>query len=90
MTSTFTRKYAAHLCTGLLCLTLAGCKPDAAIRKGEVVGAGPKALQYDPAPNAATLGTITGTAQFTGTAPQRIPIDMSQDPDCAFSGQNLS
>ena len=78
-------------CISLLAIFLSGCKPDAAIRKGEVVGAGPKALQFDPAPNAATIGSINGVVTLTGAAPARIPIDMSQDPACSLSGgQNLS
>ena len=82
---------ATAVCSGLFCLLLTGCTPDAAIRKGEVVGAGPKALKFDPAPNAATLGSINGVVQLAGTAPARIPIDMSQDPACSFSsGTNLS
>lgn len=75
----------------LVCLLLTGCKPDAAIRTGAPVGTGPEAYKYDPAPNAASTGTLTGTVRFAGTAPQRVPIDMSQDPGCSLAAQaNLS
>lgn len=75
----------------LLCLLATGCKPDAAVRKGGVVGAGPDATRYDTAPNAALTGKATGTVQFAGPAPQRVAIDMSQDPACSFAKEpNLS
>ena len=75
----------------MLPVLLSGCRPDAAVRKGEVVGAGPQAFKYDPAPNAATLGTVSGIVLFRGTPPPRVPIDMSQDPACAFAASpNLS
>jgi len=67
-------------------LMLTGCKPDAAVQKGAVVGAGPNALKTDPAPDAATLGTVMGTVQFTGAPPARVRIDMSQDPACGLTG----
>ena len=47
--------------------------------------------KYDPAPNAASTGTVTGTVSFAGTPPARVPIDMSQDPACSLANQpNLS
>lgn len=83
--------FAQALLAIALCLALTGCKPDAAVKKGEVVGAGPLALKSDPAPDAATLGSVNGTVQFNGSAPARVVIDMSQDPACALSGgTNLS
>lgn len=72
-------------------LSLTGCKPDAAVRKGEVVDGGTSAVKYDAVPDKSTTGTLTGTALLRGTAPPRIPIDMSQDPACALTGgENLS
>ncbi len=73
----------------VLALSLAGCKPDAAVRRAEVLD--DQGVKFDPAPNAASTGTLTGTVLFSGQAPARIPIDMSQDPACALSGgTNLS
>jgi plastocyanin len=61
-----------------------GCKPSIAIKKGAVVDGGQKT---DSAPlNPATLGTVSGTIHLEGKAPERIKIDMSQDPACAMSG----
>ncbi|WP_419803816.1 carboxypeptidase regulatory-like domain-containing protein [Terriglobus sp.] len=78
------------LSAALLPLLLTGCKTDNAIRKGAVVDHGNE-VKYDPAPNAASTGTVTGTVQFAGTPPARVPIDMSQDPACSLAGQpNLS
>ena len=37
--------------------------------------------------DAATAGTVEGTIQFTGKAPERVAIDMRQDPNCVMSGQ---
>jgi hypothetical protein len=37
--------------------------------------------------DAATAGTIEGTIHFAGQAPQRVKIDVSQDPGCAAAGQ---
>lgn len=75
----------------VLCFSLTGCKPDAAVSKGAPVGTGPVALKYDPAPDAATLGSVSGTVEFAGVAPARVAIDMTQDPACSFSGgTNLS
>lgn len=35
----------------------------------------------------ATAGTIEGVIHFAGPAPQRVKIDVSQDPGCAAAGQ---
>jgi plastocyanin len=68
---------------------LTGCKPDAAVRKGEVIGDGTKPVS-EPL-NPATLGTVSGTIHFDGKAPERIKIDMSQDPACALApGDNYT
>jgi plastocyanin len=37
--------------------------------------------------DAATAGTVEGAIQFTGNAPERVAIDMRQDPNCVVSGQ---
>ncbi len=73
----------------VMVVLMAGCKPDAAVRRAEVLD--DQGVKFDPAPNAASTGTLTGTVLFSGTAPARIPIDMSQDPACSLSGgTNLS
>ncbi len=75
---------------GLLCLAgaMTGCKRDAGARTG---GGGAAAMKFDATPNPASTGTLVGTVMFAGATPERIPIDMSQDPACALSGGvNLS
>ncbi len=40
--------------------------------------------------DANTAGTITGTIHFSGKLPQRIAIDMAQDPVCGAADTNLT
>lgn len=40
--------------------------------------------------DAGTAGSISGTVHFTGKAPQRIQIDMAQDPVCSVAESNLT
>ena len=78
--------------TALLC-ALCGCKPDAAVRKGESLESANSAHPGAPpaAPvNPAQAGNITGAAQLKGTPPARIAIDMSMDPACSLAGENLT
>ena len=60
-----------------------GCKTDHA---GGVV----ESLDSRTSPPAkidpATAGVISGTVHFAGKAPERVRIDMSQDPSCATNG----
>ena len=72
------------LAAGLVAATLTGCKPDAAIRQGAVVGGGRK--QPSGALDPSTVGTISGTLRLDGKAPERIKIDMSLDPACGHGG----
>ena len=37
-----------------------------------------------------TAGTISGTVHFSGKAPQRIQIDMAQDPACSLADNNYT
>jgi plastocyanin len=74
------RTLAVSLCA--LLLVSAGCKKPSTSAQG-------------PAKNYTTIdwanaGTIQGTVHFTGKPPQRIPIDMGQDPVCALSPANLT
>jgi plastocyanin len=78
-------------------LTLAGCKPDPAIKESanidKATGATPAPASPNtnaPAVDPAQAGTITGTIHFKGAPPARINIDMSMDPACALAGDNLT
>jgi hypothetical protein len=65
---------------------LAGCKPSEAVKQGAVLGNGSKPANqpFDPA----TLGAVSGTVHFAGKPPDRIKIDMSQDPACALAADD--
>jgi plastocyanin len=67
---------------------LAGCKPSEAVKQGAVLGNGSKPASgpFDPA----TLGAVSGTVHFEGKPPERIKIDMSQDPACALADDNYT
>lgn len=80
------RSLSLFLCAALL--IAGGCKRS---ETGASTGTSPAAhpfTQIDPA----TAGTIEGTVHLIGKAPQRIEIDMAQDPACAMSpyGKNLT
>ena len=83
------------LMTGLVVVGLAGCKPNEAIRQGAVIGKGTKpnqpAAENGTTADGATTGSIRGTVNFSGNAPERLKIDMSQDPVCSITGgENLA
>lgn len=63
---------------------LAGCKPKPAAPNPESAATrtAPAAIPLDPA----TLGTVSGTVHFAGKPPERLRIDMSQDPVCSMLG----
>src|SRR3984957_2159199 len=75
---------AVILGAALACLT--GCKPSGGVKQaqaiGDETGAKPSSAPLDPA----TLGMVNGTVRFAGKAPQRVKIDMSQDPVCSMMG----
>jgi plastocyanin len=37
-----------------------------------------------------SFGSVSGIVKFTGAIPQRVHIDMSMDPGCAFGADNMS
>jgi plastocyanin len=81
-----TRSLPLLLCAAVL--IAGGCKRS---ETGASTGISPAAhpfTQIDPA----TAGTIEGTVHLVGKAPERIEIDMAQDPACAMSpyGKNLT
>ena len=71
-------------------ILLTGCKPDAALKRGEAIDGGTKpttaALPAGSPVDPASAGTVTGEVSFSGKQPERLPIDMSQDPVCAMTG----
>ena len=79
-------------------LTFTGCKPDTALKQGEVLdkATGPATIPASaPASSGTpvdplTAGGIKGTVHFKGAAPARIKIDMSMDPACAMAADNLT
>src|SRR3954469_10187577 len=70
-------------------LVSAGCKrPETRASTAISPAAQGPVTQIDPA----TAGSIEGTVHLAGKAPERIEIDMAQDPACAMSpyGKNLT
>lgn len=67
-------------------LTAFGCKRSETqhteAAPGSDVAAGTPGVSVDPA----TAGEITGVVSFLGKPPERLPIDMSQDPVCSMTG----
>jgi plastocyanin len=76
-----------------------GCKPDAALEKGETIGRGTQpATAAPPAPASvvpegaapvitlgpSALGSVGGFVNFTGKAPAPVRIDTSMDPACSL------
>src|ERR1700677_4047300 len=68
-------------------MVLSGCKSSNTVKPGNdgstVPGTPPQqSVPLDPA----TVGMVSGTVHFAGKAPQRVRIDMSQDPVCSITG----
>jgi plastocyanin len=82
-----TRSFPLLLCCALL--MSAGCK-----RSGPSENAGSPSASQGPLAqiDPATAGSIEGTVHLSGKPPERIEIDMAQDPACAMSpyGKNLT
>ena len=81
------RSFPLLLCCALL--AAGGCK-----RIGTGAGSGSSPAAEGPITpiDPATAGNIEGTVHLIGKAPERIEIDMAQDPACAMSpyGKNLT
>jgi len=75
-------RFASAVMLGAL-IAAAGCRTDQAARQAENIDhvEAPAKAALDPA----MAGSISGTISFKGTAPQRVKIDMSQDPACAMT-----
>ena len=69
---------------------LVGCKPSDAVKQSQVIGKGsdekPPTMPATAPLDQATLGMVSGTIRFAGTAPERVKIDMSMDPVCSMMG----
>jgi plastocyanin len=75
------RMMAAALCT--LLLAGAGCK-----KSDSRAGSEPAQTAAITTIDWNTAGTISGTIHFAGKAPERVEIDMAQDPVCGVSPAN--
>jgi plastocyanin len=87
------RRTFGWLMTAVMAASLAGCKPSDAVKHSRAAGDGSKtegsAVPLQSAPlDPATLGAVSGTIRFVGKAPQRVKIDMSEDPACAAAGSD--
>ena len=76
----------------MLLPVVSGCKPDAAVRSGEVVDGGVKpaasARQTGTPVDPATAGSVSGVVTFAGKAPARVKIDMTMDPVCEMKASD--
>lgn len=81
------KRYLGWVVAAGLVLGFAGCKKKAS-NQGATENV--KSVQQAAEPIApldpATLGTLSGTIHFAGKPPERLKIDMSQDPVCAMTG----
>jgi plastocyanin len=72
---------------------LAGCKPSNAVKQAQNLGSaakeqGPAAAAPTSPLDPATLGTVSGTVRYAGKPPERVKIDMSQDPACSVTASD--
>ena len=72
-------------------LLAAGCKSKPANDAAPAPTAASQAPVFTPsAAPPSSLGSISGVVNFTGAVPQRVQIEMSMDPGCAFGADNMS
>jgi plastocyanin len=76
-----TKWIATALCA--VAMTGVGCKKEAA-KSGAASGVTFTTVDM------ANSGTISGTIHFNGKAPQRVQIDMAQDPACSMADTNMT
>jgi hypothetical protein len=70
---------------------LTGCKPKTASQTNLQPNSKPAHTRPSIPLDPATLGSVSGTVNFAGKPPERIRIDMSQDPACSMAGgENLA
>lgn len=78
---------AAGIVMGSMVVGFTGCKPNTPAQKSSENAQANTAPAQPVVPlDPATLGTVSGTVHFVGKAPERIRIDMSQDPVCSMMG----
>ncbi|GGG78883.1 carboxypeptidase regulatory-like domain-containing protein [Edaphobacter dinghuensis] len=78
---------AAGMVIGGMVVGLAGCKPKTPAQTSSETAQTNATPSQPAAPlDPATLGAVSGTVSFGGKAPERIRIDMSQDPVCSMMG----
>ena len=87
---------------GVALSLLSGCKPDAAVKQGEVIGKGTKPAGSAPyiapsatdgVPDGASSppvggGSVGGTVALNGVPPTKIKIDTSMDPACGIGSSS--
>lgn len=78
--------FPAAVTLAAVLIGLAGCKPDRAVRSGALIGKGTKTAEPAVPVDKATAGSIEGVVRFKGKAPERLRIDMGQDPVCSITG----
>jgi len=79
----------AGVVAGSMVAVLAGCKPNTSSPvspQSAGANAAPAPVQRAVPLDPTTLGAVSGTVHFSGKAPERIRIDMSQDPACSTQG----
>lgn len=79
-------RWAGAVLTAVTVAGLTSCKPSPAVKQGAVLGNGSKPANQPLDP--ATLGAVSGTVRFEGKPPERIKIDMSQDPACTLGADD--
>jgi len=81
------RWLAAGIVMSGMVVGFTGCKPNTPAQKGSESAQANTAPTQPAVPlDPATLGTVSGTVHFEGKAPERVRIDMSQDPVCSMMG----